>query len=204
MKKMFLALFCSLLAAGTVLAADLNAESFLAMSADAQAAAINNASPANLVALFKGLAEKATPMQKSNATDALLALLNKNKETAAADTEALVAQLNDAVDFLNIVKNSDGIYINQAPGQVKAGEPGEKGIQEGAPEEIPEGVGDFDLTIVDLDETITNVDLNIYGHDTPIKDGGEEPEPEPGPGPTPPGPTPPGPTPPISRRASVY
>jgi hypothetical protein len=198
MKKMLLALFCSLLAAGTVLAADLNAESFLAMSANDQAAAINSASPANLVALFQGLADKATPMQKSNATDALLALLNKNKETAAADTEALVKQLNDAVDFLNIVKNSDGIYINQAPGQVKAGEPGEKGIQDGAAEEIAEGVADFDLTIVDLDETITNVDLNIYGHDTPIK-GGEEPEPEPGPGPTPPGPTPP-----ISRRASVY
>jgi len=183
MKKMFLALFCSLLAAGAAMAAELNADSFLAMNAGAQAAAINSASPANLVALFSSLADKATPMQKSSATDALLALLNKNKETAPADTEALVKQLNSAVDFLNIVKNENGDYINQAAGKVKAGEADEKGFREGD-ETTDTGTGAEGLDNVDLttfeggnnpagdpdNERFDGNGLPPYGRDTHVKD----------------------------------
>ena len=202
MKKMFLALICTMLAAGTVLAADaLNADAFLAMGADAQAAAINSASPANLVALFTALADKATPSQQSNATEALLAFLNKNKETDPAGTEALVAQLNDAVNFLNIVKNDDGIYINKEAAKIKSGEGSDKEF-EGKDEQAAQGQGEggpeatVDNTIFGgIDETpYTVIDVNIPGLDKRGDDeGGDEP-----------GPTPPGPIPPVSRRSYIY
>jgi len=176
MKKMFLALFCSMLAAGTAMAAELNADSFLAMKADAQAAAINSASPASLVALFSSLADKATPLQKSNATDALLAILNKNKETAPADTEALVKQLNSAVDFLNIVKNEKGIYINKPADKVKAGEAGEKGVSNGAEStETGAGAEDGKNKDGDNDKEFERGGRNQYGKVTDDdKNGGDD------------------------------